>query len=123
MSKLSHIAVILPVQDISSTLTFFLEKLGFSLYFQTQDPLDYAVIKRDGITINLSFVEATLQLPPNNSAYIFCEDIVSLYAEYNGKGVSFREALNTTDYGMQEFVLELPSGHRLAFGEGLANPS
>ncbi|MBX2875820.1 MAG: hypothetical protein KTR30_27115 [Saprospiraceae bacterium] len=118
MSRLSHIAVILPLKVILPTLKFFVDQLGFLVYFQTQDPLDYAVVKRDGITINLSLVEGTWQLPPNNRAYIYCEDIVALFKEYQDKGVPFREALNTTDYGMQEFVLEVPGGHRLVFGQG-----
>lgn len=119
MSRLSHIAVILPLTDIPSTLNFFVDKLGFRKHFQTEDPLDYAIVKRDGITINLSLVDNSPQLVPNNSAYIFCEDIAGLFEEYQDKGVPFREPLSTTDYGMREFVLELPSGHRLAFGQGV----
>ena len=118
MSRLSHLAVILPLTDISTTLNFFVDKLGFSKHFQPEAPLDYAVVKRDGITINLSLVDNPPQLLPNNSAYIFCEDITGLFKEYQDKGVPFREPLSSTDYGMREFVLELPSGHRLAFGQG-----
>ncbi len=117
MSILSHIAVILPLQKMAPTLSFFVEKLGFSIYFQTTDPADYAVIKRDGITINLSLLDNPPEASSNNSAYVFCEDISDLYEEYQDKGVSFREPLSITDYGMKEFVLETPSGHRLAFGE------
>lgn len=120
MARLSHIAVILPLQEMTPTLDFFVESLGFSIYFQTQNPVDYAVVKRDGITINLSLVEEVIQVPANNVAYIFCEDIRNLFEEYQDKGVPFTEPLNRTDYGMLEFVLEAPSGHRLAFGQGMA---
>ena len=120
MSRLSHIAVILPLTNITSTLNFFVDKLGFRIHFQTEDPLDYAVLKRDSITFSLSVVDNPPALLPNNSAYIFCEDIDSLFKEYQAKGVSFREPLGTTNYGMREFVLELPSGHRLAFGQGIS---
>ena len=119
MSRLSHIAVILPLQEMTPTLDFFVERLGFRIYFQTQDPVDYAVVKRDGITVNLSLVQEAVPVTTSNSAYIFCEDVRDLFEEYQGKGVSFTEPLNLTDYGMHEFVLEVPSGHRLAFGEGI----
>lgn len=120
MGNLSHIAAILPVNKMSAVVAYFVQLLGFQVYFQTQDPVDYVVVKRDGITINLSLVDAPASVPSNNSAYIFCEDVAALYQEYQRKGVSFREELNTTDYGMKEFVLEIPSGHRLAFGQGVS---
>ncbi len=121
MSNLSHVAVILPLLELIPSLNFFVESLGFTIYFQTQNPVDYAVVKRDGITINLSLVDKALEVPSNNIAYIFCEGIRDLFEEFRDKDVPFRESLNLTDYGMLEFVLELPSGHRLAFGEGMAS--
>lgn len=122
MPRLSHIAVILPLQEITAGLNFFVQSLGFRIHFQTENPVDYAVVKRDGITINLSLVEEAVPAPASNSAYIFCQDIRDLFEEYRDKGVPFTEPLNLTDYGMLEFVLELPSGHRLAFGEGMTSP-
>lgn len=120
MGHLSHIAVILAVDNMSPVVAYFVQLLGFQVYFQTQNPVDYVVLKRDGITINLSLVDTPISVPLNNSAYIFCQDVAAIYQEFQGKGVSFREELNTTDYGMKEFVLELPSGHRLAFGQGVS---
>jgi len=118
MGNLSHIAVIIAVADMSPMVAYFVQLLGFQIYFQTQDPVDYVVLKRDGITINLTLVDTPIRVSSNNIAYIFCEDVMAMYQEFQGKGVSFREELNTTVYGMKEFVLELPSGHRLAFGQG-----
>ncbi len=117
MSELSHFAVILPVNDIEESTSFYTDQLGFSLYASWGTPLDYAVLKRDGITINLSAQESSVALPPTNSLYIFCEDIKNLYATFQAKSVSFAEPLNRTEYGMEEFVVKDNTGYRLAFGQ------
>lgn len=120
MPELSHFAVILPVNDIEESTSFYTDQLGFSLYASWGTPLEYAVLKRDGITINLSAQAASVELPPTNSLYIFCHDIKDLYTTFQAKAVSFAEPLNQTDYGMEEFVVQDNTGYKLAFGQALS---
>lgn len=117
MPDLSHFAVILPVNNMEESTSFYTHQLGFSLYASWGNPVDYAVLKRDGITINLTAQEASLALPTTNSLYIFCHDIQDLYTSFQAKSISFAEPLNQTDYGMKEFVIQDNTGYRLAFGQ------
>lgn len=118
MPTLSHQAVILAVADLDANRNYFTQQLGFRIHFQAGDPVYYLVLKRDGITINLSLSDELVKAPSHPSAYIFCTEAAVLYTEFKDKGVSFAEELNDTDYGMREFVVNLPSGHRLVFGQG-----
>lgn len=118
MPTLSHLAVILAVSDLPTNLAYCTQKLGFHVHFQTGGPIDYAVLKREGITLNLSRSDAPISLPHHPAAYIFCTGVAVLFNEFQDKDVSFAELLNDTDYGMREFVVTLPSGHRLIFGQG-----
>ncbi len=117
MSDLSHCAVILPVNNIQESTSFYTNQLGFSLYASWGTPMDYAVLKRDGITINLTAQDTSVTLPTANSLYIFCHDIQDLYTSFQAKSISFAEPLNQTEYGMREFVVEDNTGYRLAFGQ------
>lgn len=117
MPDLSHFAVILPVNNMEESTSFYTHQLGFSLYASWGTPVDYAVLKRDGITINLAAQDASVTLPAVNSLYIFCHDIQELYSSFQAKSISFAEPLSQTDYGMNEFVVQDNTGYRLAFGQ------
>ena len=116
-SKLSHHATILPVSNVENSITYYTAKLGFTCSFKWEEPPSYAVLKRDGITINIS-----LQENPHHtdmaSMYIFCYDVKSIYKEYRNNNVVFEEELNSTDYGMREFVILDIDHNKLVFGQG-----
>lgn len=115
---LSHQATILPVGNVENSITFYTSKLGFICTFKWEEPTTYAVLKRDGITINMTLEEGM----PNKdhaSIYIFCHDVQSVYEEFRNKGVVFEEKLRTTDYGMNEFVILDADKNKLVFGQGI----
>ncbi|MEL6925310.1 MAG: VOC family protein, partial [Bacteroidota bacterium] len=118
MARFSHHATILPAHDFQASLDFYTKLLGFDCTFQWGTPLSYAVLKREGVSIHLTLRDQPVQAPENVSCYIFCEDVAALFETFRESGVPFFEQLNTTDYGMKEFVVKDPNGLRIAFGEG-----
>lgn len=112
--------------DMSATLSFYRDVLGFkvtnsvpdeepytwvslgkdkgSIMFQTRESLnnDFGVWADDplGATINL---------------YIIVEDIKALYSQVQGKAELVKE-LNKTFYNMQEFTIKDNNGYVLTFG-------
>ena len=47
------------------------------------------------------------------------DDIDDLYVEYNGNGVKVIQDIADKPWGMREFCIETPDGHRIMFGQEL----
>ena len=120
MTKLSHHATILPVNEIEPSLRFYVDLLGFTCTFTWEDPVSYAVLKRDGVSIHLSLQDQPVQVAESTSCYVFCHDVEALSEEFKAKGIAFHEPLNTTDYRMKEFAVKDPEGHKVCFGQELS---
>ena len=117
MAQLSHHATILPVTDMQRSLDFYTKKLDFTCSFTWEEPVSYAVLKRDRVSIHLALQDKVVIAPENVMCYIFCEDVESVYKALQNRQVSFEESLNQADYGMKEFVIKDPQGFRIAFGQ------
>jgi uncharacterized glyoxalase superfamily protein PhnB len=52
-------------------------------------------------------------------AYVNVDDIDGLYAEFVSRGVLMRIPPETKPWGMREFALQTPDGHRMTFGSSV----
>jgi hypothetical protein len=52
-------------------------------------------------------------------AYVRLADADALFAEYQQSGVTMFREICDEDYGMRDFCIETPDGHRIAFGSPL----
>jgi len=50
-------------------------------------------------------------------AYVNCEDIDELYEEYKDRQVDFTQEVADKPWGLREFGIRTPEGHRIMFGE------
>ena len=108
-------------EDMTATLAYYKDKLGFECLGTWLDPPVYAILARDDHRIH--FRCAT---PPTNNpdkyddelldAYLFVDDADALYAEYTARGVEFTRPLGDTPWGSREFVVKDGDGRLLAFG-------
>ena len=115
--NLSHFAPIFPVSDIKQTLAWYEEKLGFKTQFTWEEPVTYAIVRRDEITIHFALHEdLKLPLKPHTSLYVFVYDIDALFKELKEKGVTQGEIFNA-DYGMRDFDITDLNGYRITFGQ------
>lgn len=114
--KLSHSATILDVKDIEQALKYFTDKLGFTCTFTWEDPVTYAILKRDGVSFHLTRNEK--RDFERIRAYVFVDQIEELYQELTDRGAEISDPLAMRDYGMKDFDVRIPGGHRVAFGEG-----
>lgn len=48
-----------------------------------------------------------------------CEGIDDLYERYKAKGVIFNQAIANKPWGLREFGVETPEGHRIMFGDAI----
>jgi len=118
------LAVCFPVADISSTITWYEEQLGFTGDpFPDREPYVFGILRRDDIEIFLQRVEG-YQKPdlytkrPGGvwDAYIRVEGVKDLYEEVR-EAVTVVQPLRLQPYGNWEFEVKDPNGYILVFSE------
>ena len=110
--------------DMTATLKWYGEKLGFEVLGAWQDPPVYAIVARDGRAIHFRCAAAPIPNPDKYDdelldAYVSVANADGLYAEFAAKGVTFTRELGETPWGTREFVIKDCEGRLLAFGADL----
>jgi len=107
--------------DVSATLAYYKDKLGFDCLGTWQDPPVYAIVARDQHRIHFRCAEPPTPNPDKYAdelldAYLFIEDADALFAEFATRGVEFTRGLANTPCHSREFVVKDCDGRLLAFG-------
>ena len=118
MFKVKATQHVLAVKDLETTENYFLDKLGFS------------VRCRVGGWCFLSLGSCLVlvgQCPDEMSArdtgehsyfaYVNCESIDDLYQDYQKRGADIFQEIADKPWGLREFGVATPDGHRIMFGE------
>jgi uncharacterized glyoxalase superfamily protein PhnB len=123
--KFKQLTPNLMVEDVSQTITFYQDTLGFTLLATVPDsgPFDWAMLKRGEVTLMFQ-AKASLsdeipalagrEIGGSLSFYIDVTDVKSLYEELQPK-VRLAQPLHTTFYGREEFAIIDLNGYILAF--------
>ena len=106
----------LHVADMATALAYYRDKLGFTVSFAWEEPPRYVCLCLGDAAIHLNSY-----VPPAGPSHvcIFCNGIDALYAQIKARGVAVTEPLQDQPYGMRDFVVTDPDGHRLVFGQGI----
>ncbi len=116
--QLSHFAVQFPVSDIEYAINWYTKKLGFTCTFKWGEPIDYAVLKRDeAVSIHFTNEGEHANIEPR-TIYIFCFDVDAFHSELKERGLKELYEPITHEYGMRDFDITDPFGHRIVFGAG-----
>ena len=107
--------------DMSVTLIYYNDKLGFDCVSKWQEPPVYAIVERDGHRIHFRCADGPIPNPEKYDdelldAYVSVEDVDALYAEYAARGVEFTRVLADTSWQTREFVIKDCDGRLVAFG-------
>ena len=116
-----QIAPLFFTTDITATLGFYKDKLGFECLGTWQDPPAYAIVARDEQVIHFRCAKPPTVNPDKYAdelldAYLFVEDADALYAEYASRGVEFTREPSNMPWNCREFVVKDCDGRLLAFG-------
>ncbi|OWV29978.1 glyoxalase [Halomonas campaniensis] len=112
---------VLAVNDIEKTESYFLDKLGFSLRFRVDG---WSFLSLGGFHIMLGHCPD--ELPARDTrehsyfAYVNCEGIDELYLDYQQRGAEIFQAIADKPWGLREFGVATPEGHRIMFGQELS---
>lgn len=105
---------VLPALEISRSVTFYEQQLGFTKKFEFDD---YAGLTRDGIELHLWLCE-NRQISENTSCRINVKNIERLYEEYQRVDVIHPNGkLEQKPWGLKEFVILDLNGNAIHFAE------
>ena len=130
---ISGISPFFIVADVTSTLSFYRDMLGFEVTFRGPTPDDefFGIVRRGGAMIMFKALgvvsdgkEVAVEPVPNYKrkpafswdAYIQVADPDALAGEFASRGVRFSVPLEGDDDGSRGFVIEDIDGYGLFFG-------
>ena len=108
----------LAVNDLESSKLFYLEKLGFTEDFSVDG---WAFLSRGACRLRLGHCPDAVPMSkcPDHSWFLYCHvsDAAGLYRDYVANRIEIWHPLRDTPWGMREFAIVTPDGHRIVFGE------
>ena len=120
MSEIIASTFVLAVQDLAASKKFYMEKLGFVEDFCVDG---WAFLSRGACKLRLGDCPDALPMSTNQDhswfAYLHVRDASGLYAETVRNGVEVWHHIADKPWGMREFAVVTPDGHRIVFGEQL----
>ena len=124
-SSLTYIAPVFRVADISRSLAFYCDRLGFAVEFVHEGL--YASVCRDDCRIHLKCAPPTsrhrvaFEREEHIDACVGVQSAESLSAQFVSTGVPFAVPLRERPYGT-EFYVRDPDGYVLGFVQPAATP-
>lgn len=122
MATIVHSRCVLAVHDLAASTRYFIEALGFS-----RDPVDaegWSFLTRDNFQVMLGECRDALPVSELGDhsyfAYWYVEGIDEFYGELSTRGALVTSAHTNKPWGLREFTLRTPEGHRITCGELLA---
>jgi len=117
MSTWLHLMPRLPVSDMERSIAYYQEALGLSLAWRTIDG-NLAALATGEIEVLLLVPWNGEGAPPAQSSYVYVEDPDALCAEFEESGADVVDPVASRPYGMRDFVVRDPDGHRFTLGCG-----
>jgi uncharacterized glyoxalase superfamily protein PhnB len=120
VSEILSATFVLAVNDLEMSKKFYMEKLGF-----TEDMCveGWSFLSRGACKLRLGDCPGIrpISKAPDHSwfAYLHVQDAKNLYDEIGKNGVEIWHELDDKPWGMREFAVVTPDGHRIVFGERL----
>jgi catechol 2,3-dioxygenase-like lactoylglutathione lyase family enzyme len=118
MPEILKSTFVLAVSDLDSSRKFYIEKLGFSEEFAVDG---WSFLCRGACRLRIGDCPGIKPMSEAQDhswfAYLHVQDAKSLYQEYLSKRVEIWHPLGDKPWGMREFAIVTPDGHRIVFGE------
>ena len=120
MSEILKSTFVLAVLDLETSKRFYQEKLGFAEDFSVEG---WAFLSRGACHLRLGHCPEAVPMSKTQDhswfAYLHVQDAAGLYQEIVRNGVEIWHPLADKPWGLREFAILTPDGHRIVFGEKL----
>jgi catechol 2,3-dioxygenase-like lactoylglutathione lyase family enzyme len=111
---------VLAVRHLSASVRFYVEKLGFAEELRVDG---WAFLRRGACRLRLGHCPDAVPMTDTPDhlwfAYLHVYDAAGLYRTCLANGVDIWHPLADKPWGMREFAVVTPDGHRIVFGEKL----
>lgn len=118
MFKVTRTQHVLAVHDLDAAETYFVEKLGFTLRSRIGG---WSFLELDGFHLLVGHCEGEMLARETSNhayfAYVNCEGIDELFNQYRERDVEFTQTIADKPWGLREFGVVTPEGHRIMFGQ------
>ena len=108
----------IPVTDISKSLEFYVNVLGFKNVFQNGEPVGFVILVKDSAEIHLT-LKKDHKATDRNVFHMMISDASTFYQYLEAKNVKIIKGLRTADYGLKQFVFCDPDQNRIDVGEDI----
>jgi uncharacterized glyoxalase superfamily protein PhnB len=115
--ELHAFAAVFTVGNVGRSLEFYVARLAFREHFRLGDPIEYAIVERDSVSIHLMPASQAPGSLGRSSIYVFAEDVDRLHDELQRRGCPIEIAPTDFSYGMREMSVRDPDGNRTTFGQ------
>ncbi|MEP7215401.1 MAG: VOC family protein [Anaerolineaceae bacterium] len=102
----------LPVADLDRSVAFYRDVLGFELGARMDD-IGFALMKGGGAELALGARTS----PEPGGAYLYVTGVETLLVRCEAAGATIVAPLTQQPWGLRDFVVEDPDGHRIAIGQ------
>lgn len=123
-AKITSSAPVLLVKDILASAAYYRDKLGFSEQNLYGEPTNFAIIRRDGISLMLAQLGEGESIRPHWqivekmwNVYFWVDDAAALYDEFGKSGAIIDYTLYTTPWGTREFGVQDLDDYDIGFGQ------
>ncbi len=120
MSEFLTSTFVLAVNDLAASTKFYREKLGFTEDLSVHG---WSFLSRGACKLRLGDCPDAIPMSRAQDhswfAYLHVSEAAALYREVVMNGVEIWHPLADTPWGMREFAIVTPDGHRIVFGERL----
>ena len=120
MHRIVDSRVVLAVGDLRASTRFYMDVLGFQRDFGGESD-GWSFLSRDAFKLMLG--ECPDETPASETgchsyvAYLIVENVDTFFDEVSGRGAEVGSPPTTEPWGMREFGVRTPDGHRIMFGQ------
>lgn len=112
--KFEKSIAVLYSENITESLRFFKEKLGFDEGWEWDKPATFGGNAKDGVEV---FFSTSKEVGISNARlFIVLDNVDELYASIKDKGVKIHLTPTSQKWNMREIIIETPDGHIITFG-------
>jgi uncharacterized glyoxalase superfamily protein PhnB len=112
---------VIATADVSSTLAYYTEVLGFEEHFIFGDPPVYAGVARDGvllyITLDAQLAAALAGSDLHPDIFLWVKDVDKVFEEHQRLGAKIVEPIANRPWDARQYVVEDPGGYYLKIAE------
>src|SRR5215208_1168650 len=114
--KVVHTRHVLAVKDLKIEAAYYIDKLGFDRDF-TAPGWEFLSFGDFKVMLGECSDEMIAQATGN---HVLIKNVDDVYNEFTDRGVQLLSPIENKPWGIREFSVKTPDGHRIVFGQMIA---